>query len=174
MARTMFELPNDIISKIFDYKAELEMADRMDLYITNHHDVCYACGCSDVKRQIRFNSITYKFCSFCSDGPLSYTGDTEDFIDYVNEWSCGDANRMEKMYHSVCAPEETDDIWNLFWNISLRDHERSGSLEWVKMLYGRYLEVFALYTQTPPVSPLGNEYAYDWGDSDSEVESDEM
>ena len=169
MARTMFELPNDLLINIFDKKAELEMAERPDLYMTNHHTVCYSCGNHAPETKCRFNGINYKFCDFCWDGP--FVDDTEEFIEYVNSWQTGDFTRMEKMYHQVVAPIACEESWNDFWNISLNAEERTRSVEWVKMMYERWGEMIDRYSDIAPDTPPGNEFIIDWDDSDSDVDS---
>lgn len=169
MARTMFELPNDLLINIFDKKAELEMAERPDLYMTNYHMTCYSCGNHAPETKCRFNGINYKFCDFCWGGPI--VDDTEDFIEYVNNWQTGDFTRMEKMYHQAVAPTACEESWNHFWNVILSADERTRTVDWVKMTYERWGDMIDRYSDIEPDTPPGNEFIIDWGDSDSDVDS---
>jgi len=170
MARTMFELPNDLLINIFDKKAELEMSERPDLYMTNHYTTCYSCGNHAPETKCRFNGINYKFCDFCWRGPTF--DDIGEFIEYVNDWQTGDFTRMEKMYHQAVAPTTSEEDWNYFWNIMLNEEERTRPVEWIKMMYERCGEMFERYVDIAPGTPLGNEFIIDWGESDSDVDSD--
>ena len=170
MARTFFELPNDLLLDIFDRKAQLEMAERPDLYMTNNFNTCYSCGNYTPDTRCKFNGINYKFCSFCWGGPVS-TEDTEEFINYVNEWQTGDYLRMEKMYHQAIAPDASEDAWSNFWSFCLTEEERTRPVEWIKMTFDRYLDTVKRYDDIEPDTPPGNEYVIYWDDSDTESDA---
>jgi hypothetical protein len=165
----MFELPNDLLIDIFHKKAELEMAERSDLYITNHHNACYSCGNHTEGTKCRFNGVNYKFCSFCWGGPV--VDDTEDFIDYVNAWQTGDILRMEKMYHQAVAPTVPEETWNGFWGMCLNEEERSRPVSWVKMTFDRWIDMAHKYDDIEPDSPLGNQYVIFFDDEESDADS---
>jgi hypothetical protein len=171
MARSMFELPNDLLINIFATKADLEMTERPDLYMTHNYNTCYSCGNDSIIQICRYNGINYKFCDFCWYGPMTPDEDVESFIDYVNKWQLGDISRSEKMYRKACAPHTSEDTWNAFWNMCLNDEERTRPVGWMKQTYMRFEETVDRYADFPPGTPPGNEYIIDWGDSDSEVES---
>ena len=169
MARTFFELPNDLLIDIFNKKAELDMDEKPDLYMTNHHPTCYSCGNYTTDTRYKFNGINYKYCSFCWGGPVCDSA--EEFTDYVNEWQTGDWLRMEKMYHQSVAPDASEETWSNFWNICLNEEERTRPVRWIKDTYERYLNVVDRYSDIEPDTPPGNEYIIDWGESDIDVES---
>ena len=175
MARTFFELPNDLIIDIFDKKAELEMAERPDLFMTNNFTTCYSCGNHAENTKCRFNGINYKFCSFCWGGPVS-TDDVEDFINYVNNWQIGDYLRMEKMYHQAVAPGASEDAWSNFWTFALTEEERTWSIDSIKDIYDRYLNMIDTYSDLidgmMPDTPPGNEHVIFWDEYDTDSDAD--
>lgn len=171
MARTMFELPNDLLVDIFDKKAELEMNEHPDLYMTHNYNVCYSCGNDSIVKSCKYMGINYKFCDFCWGGPVSYADDVGEFIEYVKEWQLSDVNRLEKMYHNTCAPGVCEETWNSFWTICLNEEERTRPAEWIAMTFKRYAEMVDTYSDIAPDTPDGNDFVVDWGDEDSDVDS---
>lgn len=158
MARTFFDLPNDMIHKIMDMRVTLELDDDPYLKISHTEELCFYCGDTRVEHRIRNNKINYKFCNFCVgyDNVVDTTNHSRCYNLYKNYMSLQGIEMVhfETFFHDIMEEDVRDSIKNP---------------DEFKRIFQTYLEFIP--DEDDSDSDIDDGYAFDWGDSEDEVES---
>ena len=148
MARTFFDLPRDIIEIIMNMRVQLELDEDPYLKIAHQNDVCFSCGCEDISHRVNHNRIHYKFCAFCvgynNTLPLFPTADPMNHSRCFNMWKNYLQNQHLDMQH-----------FENFFHDAVSD---LNDPDVVRNMYEAYM--------LPE-----NGHAFDYGESENEVES---
>ena len=162
MARTFFELPNDMVRKIMDTRVSLELDEDPYLKMSHMEDLCYYCGDKNINHRIRYNKINYKFCNFCIGYNNTFpiivqeaSGHSRCYNLYKNYLGLNgmELTHFETFFHDI-MDEETRE--------SIKDPEM------MKIIFNTYLEYMPFETDSDDDD---DGHAFDWGDSEDEVES---
>lgn len=147
MARTFFDLPRELIDIIMNMRVQLELDEDPYLKIAHQDDVCFSCGCENIRYRVNHNRIHYKFCSFClgHNNTLPFP-----CADPMNHSRCFNMykNYLKKRGHDMKHFE------NFFHDV-VHDLTAPGDIQ----------EKYGLYMLPD------NGHAFDYGESEDEVNS---
>lgn len=140
MARTFFELPNDILRKIFSMKKQLTLDENPDLDMMCTYGLCYCCGIDDTRHTVNYNNIRYTFCNNCHKDWMPCVDEDEMSLSmsYINAWCKQVESRSIRMYHKAVAPNIPYNEWEDFWNICLDEDDKIKNSKYIENIYRKY------------------------------------
>jgi len=173
------QLPNDLIWKIRGQRSQLLRDEHPDLEMTHLYGACYCCGgWADSSGTAWWDDNAYTFCGTCNEGVFKHL-DMDTRVMYCNAWSGNDPQRWSRMYHTSIASEVEDNVWDDFWEDRFEGMKPLEVRRMFDAWHVRMNEAIRRYQDdwlglappTPDAEEVGQGYAFDWGDSDSDVES---
>lgn len=151
-------------------RTQLLLDEHPDLLMTHKYGACYCCGgWADIQGHSYYDDLAYTFCGTCNGGTFSQMS-TEDKVWFCNAWSSNDPERWQRMYHTSICPEVEDEIWDMFWE----DRFEGLPPEEVRRQFDIWEERTREAAQRYQDDWLGvenNGFAFDYGESDDEVEN---
>jgi len=171
-------LPDDLIWVIRGQRSQMLREEHPDLEMTHKYGACYCCGgWADDAQSTWWDDSAYTFCGTCEEEKFKDL-DTDTRVMYCNAWGGNDPTRWSRMYHTAIAPEVEDCTWDDFWEErfeGMKPPEVRQSFEyWEKRMEEaaqRYQDDWLGIAPPTPEAQAGWGYAFDWGESDDEVES---
>jgi hypothetical protein len=165
-------LPDDLVWVIRGQRTQLRLDEHPDLLMTHKYGACYCCGgWADIQGHSYYDDLSYTFCGTCDEREGLKYMDIETRVMYCNTWGGNDSERWQRMYHTAIAPEVDDRTWDVFWEdrfegLAPTEVRRRFDI-WEE---GRIHEAVQRY-QDDWLGLGGNGLAFDWGESDDEIES---
>ena len=163
------QLPDDLIWKIRGQRTQMLHNDHPDLEMTHTYGACYCCGgWADSAQTTWWDDSAYTFCGTCEEGQFKDM-DMDTRVMYCNAWGGNDPKRWSRMYHTAIAPEVEDSTWDDFWENRFEGLAPEEVRRHFDIWEERVKEAAQRY-QDDWLGLEANGYAFDWGESDDEVE----